>query len=62
MSGFEICEKYGFDISKEEVRWIEEYTKRKCEVNGRGESYFPVLFENEVRDYLVRRCVNGING
>lgn len=47
---------YGFDA--EEISDVLAYTKRKCEINGKGETYVPILFENELRDYVSRLIVN----
>lgn len=60
MSFGEICEKYGIEVTREERERIEQYTMRKCMVNGEGEDYYPLLLKDEILSYAVRRCINGI--
>ena len=46
-------------IIPEEI-WLEVffYAKRKLSYLGKPESYFPILFENELRDFYTRRAIN----
>ncbi len=46
--------KFSFD----EICSIFSHTSRKCEINGKGEDYIPILFENELTDFLTRREIN----
>ena len=39
---------------------ILRYTIRKCELNGKGEDYIPILFENELRDFVMREEINAL--
>lgn len=48
--------RYTFDLT--DVFNILRYTIRKCEVNGKGEDYVPILFENELRDFVMREEIN----
>ena len=48
--------RYTFDLV--DVFDILRYTIRKCEVNGKGEDYVPILFENELRDFVMRKQIN----
>ena len=48
----------GITFDPEVIYKVIRYTVRKCELNGKGEDYIPVLFENELRDYLMRREIN----
>lgn len=41
-----------------EVGEILHHTIRKAIDNGKGEDYIPVLFENELRDFLMRKEIN----
>ena len=50
--------RIGYIFSAQEVRKVLAYTKRKCEINGKGDSYVPILFENELRDYVMRAEIN----
>ena len=50
--------KTGWKFCPKEVHDILRHTIRKCELNGKGEDYIPVLFENELRDYLMRLVIN----
>lgn len=47
-----------YDFGVEEIVEIMGYTVRKCHVNGEGESYIPILFENELYDYVARKKIN----
>ena len=53
-------EKTGFFFMEEEVGSIYEHTARKLALNRIGDDYFPVLFENELEDYLMRRRINAM--
>lgn len=53
-----VQEETGYEFSFDEMTDILLYTRRKCEVNGKGEDYIPILFENELSDYLMRREIN----
>lgn len=50
--------KAGYIFDESEVREVFAYTLRKCEINGKGPDYVPILFENELRDYLMRAYIN----
>lgn len=39
---------------------LADHTFRKWENTGYGEDYLPVLFENELRDYIMRREINEV--
>ena len=41
-------------FESEEIDKTERHTWRKMEVTGKRHDYFPVLFENELRDSLMR--------
>lgn len=47
---------YTFDVM--DVYDIMIYTIRKCELNGKDETYLPLLFENELRDHVMREQIN----
>lgn len=50
--------KLGFCIPDNIAEEVLGYTKRKCELNGKLESYLPLLYENELTDYYVRLAIN----
>jgi len=52
----------GYNFSADEIAKIYAYTVRKCEVNGKGGGYVPILFENELTDYLTRFEINRMGG
>lgn len=37
---------------------IAKHTVRKADLNGKDESYVPILFENELEDFLMRAEIN----
>ena len=45
-----VQEQTGYIFCPVETADILAYTHRKCEINGKGEDYVPILFENELRD------------
>lgn len=57
----QVSQKTGFVFDDEEISRTIEYTKRKCELNGKDEEYFYLLFENELED-LVRRYYINLRG
>lgn len=54
----QVSERTGFVFEDEEISGTIEYTKRKCELNGKGEDYFYLLFENELEDLIQRYYIN----
>lgn len=57
----QVSERTGFVFDDEEISQTIEYTKRKCELNGKDEEYFYLLFENELED-LIQRCYINLRG
>lgn len=53
-----VSQKTGFVFEDEEISQTIEYTKRKCELNGKDEDYFYLLFENELEDLIQRYYIN----
>lgn len=39
---------------------LANHTSRKWENMGYSEDYLPILFENELRDYFMRRHINAV--
>lgn len=54
----QVSQKTGFVFEDEEISRTIEYTKRKCELNGKDEEYFYLLFENELEDLVQRYYIN----
>lgn len=54
--------RMGPDLSLVDVYNVLRYTIRKAELNGKGDDYVPVLFENELRDFAMRKEINRIGG
>lgn len=54
----QVEDKTGYIFDDSEVRDVFAYTLRKCEINKKGPDYVPILFENELRDYLMRAHIN----
>ena len=54
----QVSQKTGFVFEDEEISQTIEYTKRKCELNGKDEEYFYLLFENELEDLIQRYYIN----
>lgn len=50
-----------FSFSCDEIIDTVRYTIRKCELNGKDEDYFYLLFENELED-LIQRCYINLRG
>lgn len=50
--------KLGWEFDPNDVDSILSYTKRKAELNGKGPGYVPILFENELRDFVMRKVIN----
>ena len=42
----------------EDIHTALQYTERKAKLNGKGDDYIPVLFENELRDFVMREIIN----
>lgn len=50
--------KLGWKFDSKEVDSILAFTQRKADLNGKGSDYVPILFENELRDFVMRMIVN----
>ena len=51
----------GVDISDSEIDRIVRFCKRKMEIASQPEKYFDLLFPDEIKDYLFRRCINNVS-
>ena len=50
--------KTGWTFRYKDVCEILQYTERKARQNGKGQDYVPILFENELRDFVTRSVIN----
>lgn len=56
----EVEKKTGYVFSRAETFQVLLFTVRKCQINGKGDDYIPILFENELMDYIARSEINSI--
>lgn len=56
----EVEAQTGCDFSPDEVKWVVQYTIRKCELNGKDAEYFYLLLRDELRDFLFRAYINAV--
>ncbi len=49
-------ERYQFEL--DDIAEIIRHTVRKADLNHKDESYVPILFENELRDHVMRERIN----
>lgn len=47
---------YVFDVW--DIYDVARHTVRKADLNGKDEAYVPILFENELEDFLMRAEIN----
>lgn len=52
----------GFEIPDEVADEVMAFSKRKCELNGKGESYLPLLYVDELKQYYFRMAINLMGG
>ena len=50
--------KMGWTFRHKDVCEILQYTEQKARQNGKGQGYVPILFENELRDFVTRSVIN----
>ena len=54
----DVQQRMGVQFCPKDVYDTLQYTIRKAELNGKDESYIPILLENELRDFLMRNRIN----
>lgn len=59
---YDVQSRIGYRFDLMEVFEIARNTVRKAELTGHDESYVPILFENELRDFVMRKCINAMGG
>ena len=57
---FDVQRREGYTFDPMEVVQVVQLTVRKVEMNGKDDSYVPILFENELRDHVMRERINEI--
>lgn len=55
---FDVQREYGYRFDLMEVFEIARHTIRKADLNGKDESYVPILLKNELKDFLMRKQIN----
>lgn len=50
----------GLSFPPGDLYGLANHTFRKWENTGYGEDYLPILFENELHDFLMRREINAV--
>ncbi len=55
---YQVQREVGHTFSFDEVYATVVQTRRKVDLNGKGDDYIPVLLENELRDFLMRKQIN----
>lgn len=50
----------GFWFDVDDMVAIMQHTVRKADLNGKDEEYVPLLFRNELEDYVMRERINAI--
>lgn len=59
---YDVQARVGYRFDLMEVFEIARHTVRKAELTGQDESYVPMLLENELRDFVMRKRINAIGG
>lgn len=55
---FDVQCSEGYQFEPEDIVQIIRHTVRKADLNHEDESYVPILFENELRDHVMRERNN----
>lgn len=55
---FDVQRCQGHQFLPEDIAQIIRHTVRKADLNREDEAYVPILFENELRDHLMREEIN----
>lgn len=48
----------GYEFSTQETLDTLEYSERKAMLNGKGQDYIPILFEDELRTLVYAKAIN----
>ena len=55
---YDVQRQVGFRFDFVDLFELIRYTIRKAELNGKDEDYVPVLFRNELEDFVMRKQIN----
>lgn len=55
---YQIQREVGYTFSFDEVYGTAVQTRRKADLNRKGDDYVPILFKNELRDLVMRNRIN----
>lgn len=55
---YQVQREVGRTFSFDEVYATAVQTRRKVDLNGKGDDYIPVLLENELKDLVMRNQIN----
>lgn len=55
---YQVQREVGHTFSFDEVYATVVQTRRKVDLNGKGDDYISVLFENELKDLVMRNQIN----
>jgi len=54
-------EDTGYEFGDSELKEILGFTYRKCHLNQKDGDYVSILFEDELKDYLMRKTVEVVS-
>lgn len=57
---FDVQRREGYRFELDDIAEIIRYTVRKADLNHKDADYVPLLFENELRDHVMRERINAI--
>lgn len=57
-----VAEQMKYPFTSQEVIKVLKHTERKMELNGKGDDYLPLLFADELKDYVIRIAINVSGG
>lgn len=55
---FDVQRREGYRFELDDIAEIIRYTVRKADLNHKDVDYVPLLFENELRDHVMRERIN----
>jgi len=56
----EVQRRAGYRFDVVDAYEIARHTIRKADLNGKDESYVPILLKNELEDFLMRKQINAL--
>lgn len=55
---FDVQQREGYQFELGDIAEIIRHTVRKADMNHKDADYVPILFENELRDHVMRERIN----